>query len=132
MKHVILATVSAMIMANAVAATTTCPPIQSITQTQMATGGYRYEASEPDGRLWKDESPLASASYLADSTFHNAQYDVETEAVICTYRGPMGNDASFSVTLKPVSGWNLTPAAGYWRGTYCEHPEVSKCEFSHQ
>lgn len=131
MKHVILAVMSAMIMATAFAATTECPSIQSITQTQMATGGYRYEAPGPDGRLWREENPLASASYLADATFHDARYDAQHSAVICTYKGPMGNDASLSVTLKPISGWNLTPV-GEWRGTYCENPEVSKCSFQHQ
>ena len=131
MKRVILSAMSALILANAVAATTTCPPIQSITQTQLPAGGYRYEATQPDGRLWKDENPLALASYLADATFHDARYDAQNAAVVCTYKGPMGNDASFSVSLKPVPGWNLRPV-GDWRGSYCENPDVSKCSFQHQ
>lgn len=125
----VLATVS--LMDSTHAATSTCPPIQDIKQTEMANGGYRYEASYPDGRTWVGANPQATASYLTDSTFHDARYDATDQSVTCTYKGPMNNDASFSVRLKPVSGWNLIPA-GDWKGTYCEAPETVKCSFTHQ
>lgn len=119
------------LMANALAATSTCPSIQDIRQTALAGGGFRYETSQPDGGLWVGENPLAAESYLADATFHDARYDAQSKAVTCTYQRPMSNDASFSVTLKPVSAWNLTPI-GEWKGTYCEALEISRCSFTHQ
>ncbi len=133
MKSAMLAGVFAItaVLNHAQAATSTCPPAQSIKQTALANGGYRYEASLPDGRTWAGENPLAPASYLADATFHDARYDASTKAVTCTYKGPMNNDASFSVTLKPISGWNLIPVVR-WRGTYCEDPDIAKCVFTHQ
>ena len=132
MKSAMLAGVFTMtLIANACAATTTCPPIERITQTMLNGGGYGYTASEFDGRTWLGENPLATESYLADSAFHDARYDPGTLAVTCTYTGPMNNDASVSVTLKSVAGWNLTPSAE-WRGTYCEHHDVAKCAFTHQ
>ncbi|MFK9003335.1 hypothetical protein [Pseudomonas pergaminensis] len=122
-----------MALVNTVgAATSTCPSIQAIKQTAMINGGYRYEASQPDGRAWTGENPLAAASYLNDSTFHDARYDANNKTVTCTYKGPMNNDASFSVALKPVSAWNLIPPIGEWKGTYCEALAISKCSFTHQ
>lgn len=112
------------------AATSTCPPIQDIKQTAMANGGYRYETSQPDGLTWTGENPQAAVSDLTDSTFHDARYDMNSKAVICTYKGPMNNDASVSVTA-PVVDWNLTPTRGEWRGTYCEALDRSRCEFTH-
>ena len=122
MKPTILAAslVTMALMSNALAATSTCPPVQTIEQ-----------ASQPDERVWRGENPQASASDLADFIFHDAQYDQQNKTVICTYTGPMGNDASFSVMLKPVAGWNLTPV-GDWRGTYCESTDVAKCSYTHQ
>lgn len=110
MKSALLAGVLAMVslMDSTHAATSTCPPIQDIKQTEMANGGYRYEASYPDAR-----------------------YDATDQSVTCTYKGPMNNDASFSVTLKPVFHWNLLPI-GDWKGTYCEAMEVAKCSFTHR
>ncbi|MFL1553793.1 DUF3757 domain-containing protein [Pseudomonas sp. O64] len=133
MKRALLAGLSAMtgLVANAIAATATCPPIQSIHQTAMAGGGYSYEASQPGGLTWTGKNPSATASYLNDSTFHDARYDAQNEAVTCTYKGPMGNDAQLSVTLKSVEGWNLTPI-GYWKGTYCEDSDATKCSFTHR
>ncbi|MGA9705124.1 hypothetical protein [Pseudomonas sp.] len=119
------------LMNEAHAATSTCPPVQSIQQTALASGGYRYQASRPDGRAWEGENPLASALYLTDSTFHDARYDAPSKAVTCTYKGPMNNDASFSVTLKPIEDWNLVPIAD-WKGTYCEDANIAKCSFTHQ
>ena len=132
MKRAMLAGLSAMtgLVANTIAATSTCPSIQSINQTALAGGGFSYETSQADGRTWKGQNPLAPASYLADSTFHDARYDAQNTAVICTYKGPMGNDANLSITLKPVPGWNLTPS-GDWRGTYCEALDTLKCSFTH-
>ncbi|MFL1390314.1 hypothetical protein ACI77F_21870 [Pseudomonas tritici] len=133
MKSALIAGVLAMVsmMDSTHAATSTCPPIQDIKQTEMANGGYRYEASFPDGRAWVGENQQATASYLIDSTFHDARYDADNEAVICTYKGPMNNDASFSVALKPISKWNLKPI-GEWKGWRCEATDISKCLFTHQ
>ena len=133
MKTALLAGVSATValMNNTHAATSTCPPIQNIKQTAMASGGYRYEMLQPDGRNWSGESPQATASYLTDSTFHDARYTAEDHSVTCTYKGPMNNDASFSVTLKPISDWNLIPI-GDWKGTHCEAQDISKCSFTHE
>lgn len=119
------------LMGDAHAATSTCPSIQIITQTPTVSGGYRYESSQPGGGTWQGENPLAKAEYLTDSTFHDARYDANNQAVTCTYKGPMSNDASFSLTLKPISDWNLIPS-GDWRGTYCEALDISKCSFTHQ
>ena len=133
MKHAmwvgILATITPMM--STFAATSTCPSVQSIEQIPSANGGFIYRTPASDGLLWSGENPLASASYLNDSTFHDARYDAINQAVICTYKGPMNNDASFSVTLTPVSSWNLIPI-GDWRGTYCEALEITKCSFTHQ
>lgn len=133
MKSALLAGVLATValMNNTHAATSTCPPIQNIKQTAMASGGYRYETSQSDGRIWAGENQQATASYLTDSTFHDAWYDADHKAVICTYEGPMNNDASFSVTLKPISDWNLIPI-GDWKGTHCEAQDISKCSFTHE
>lgn len=119
------------LMNNTYAATSTCPPIKDIKQTANDNGGYRYETSQPDGHTWRGENLRATVSYLTDSTFHDARYDRNNKAVICTYKGPMNNDANFSVTLTPVDEWNLTPT-GHWRGTYCEDPDASKCSFTHR
>ena len=133
MKRALLAGLSAMtgLLATAIAATATCPPIQSIHQTAMAGGGYSYAASPPGGLTWTGKNPSATASYLSDSTFHDARYDALDTAVTCTYKGPMGNDAQLSVTLKPVTEWNLTPT-GDWKGSYCEDPDATKCSFTHR
>lgn len=133
MKSAMLAGVFAVIalVNTSDAATSTCPTPQEIKQKAMGSGGYRYEMLQPDGRTWSGENPQATASYLTDSTFHDARYDAINQAVICTYKGPMNNAASFSVTLKQVSGWNLIPI-GDWRGTYCEALEIAKCSFTHQ
>lgn len=133
MRSAMLAGVFATValMNTSYAATATCPLPREITQKAMENGGYRYQMSQPDGRIWSGENPHAAASFLTDSTFHDARYDANNQAVTCTYKGPMNNDASFSVTLKPVSKWNLIPA-GDWRGTYCEALEIDKCSFTHQ
>lgn len=133
MKSAMLAGVfAAMALLNpSYAATSTCPMPQEIKQKAMDSGGYRYEMLQPDGRTWSGESPQATASYLTDSTFHDARYTAEDRSVTCTYKGPMNNDASFSVTLKSVLNWNLIPK-GDWRGTYCEALEIAKCSFTHQ
>lgn len=116
---------------TAQAATAACPLIKDIQQMAMQSGGYRYETSQPDGHTWTGENPQASASYLTDSAFHDARYDALNKAVTCTYEGPTSNDASFSLTLKPVPGWNLIPIA-HWKGTYCEDSDVNKCAFTYQ
>ena len=133
MKSAMLAGVfAAMALLNtSYAATSTCPTPQEIKQQALDNGGYRYEMRQPDGRTWLGENPQARASYLTDSTFHDARYTAEDHSVTCTYTGPMNNDASFSVTLKPVLNWNLIPK-GDWRGTYCEALEIAKCSFTHQ
>ncbi|NWA66196.1 DUF3757 domain-containing protein [Pseudomonas reactans] len=133
MKSAMLAGVfAAMALLNpSYAATSTCPTPEEIKQQALDNGGYRYEMRQPDGRTWLGENPQASASYLTDSTFHDARYTAEDHSVTCTYKGPMNNDASFSVTLKPVLNWNLIPK-GDWRGTYCEALEIAKCSFTHQ
>ncbi|KNE87464.1 hypothetical protein PSTG_19151 [Puccinia striiformis f. sp. tritici PST-78] len=111
MKSAMLAGVfAAMALLNtSYAATSTCPTPQEIKQQALDNGGYRYEMRQPDGRTWS----------------------AEDRSVTCTYKGPMNNDASFSVTLKPVLNWNLIPK-GDWRGTYCEALEIAKCSFTHQ
>ena len=136
MKSAMLAGVcAAMALLNtSYAATSTCPTPQELKQHALDNGGYRYEMHRPDGRTWFGENPQASASYLADSTFHDARYNAEDYSITCTYKGPMNNDASFSITLKPVLDWNLIPIGGWsdWRGTYCEALEIAKCSFTHQ
>nr|WP_314530338.1 DUF3757 domain-containing protein [uncultured Pseudomonas sp.] len=123
--------VAMTLMNNTDAATATCPSTHDIKQTAMANGGYRYETPQGDGRVWSGENPQATVSYLTDSTFHDARYAAKDQSITCTYRGPMNNDASFSVTLKPVLKWNLIPI-GDWRGTYCEALEIAKCSFTLQ
>lgn len=133
MKSAMLAgVIAALALVNtAYAATSTCPTPQEIKQYAMGSGGYRYEMRQPDGRTWSGENPQATAPYLIDSTFHDARYKAQDHSVTCTYKGPMNNDASFSVTLKPLLNWNLIPK-GDWRGTYCEALEIAKCSFTHQ
>lgn len=133
MKYAMLVAVLATLamMTSTSAATSTCPPTKSIKQTLVKTGGFTYEALPAEGLVWRGKNPLATASYLADSTFHDVRYDARSKTITCTYKGPMGNDASLSVSLKHVKGWNLKPT-GYWRGTYCEDPDLFECAFSHQ
>lgn len=133
MTHAALAVMFAMtvLMSDAFAATSACPPVGSIKQVPMAKGGYSYETTQPNGPIWSGENPSALPSYLDDVRFHDARYDAHSKAVTCTYKGPMNNEASISVTLKPVLGWNLIPIA-HWRGTYCEALDISECSFTHQ
>ncbi|UII71109.1 DUF3757 domain-containing protein [Pseudomonas sp. HN11] len=115
------------LMGNAYAATATCPPISTITQTEMSGGGYSYSATGPSGLTWTGENPQGQSNYLDDSKFTDAYYKSETKAVICSYEGP--GDAGVRVALKPVENWAPAPGT-QWNGNSCKDSDISKCSFT--
>ncbi|WP_223456836.1 MULTISPECIES: hypothetical protein [unclassified Pseudomonas] len=77
--------------ANALAATTMCPSVASITQKQEEQG-YSYSAPGPNGRVWVGENPYASEGDLETFVFTGALYrtvssEGNTDVVSCDYEG---------------------------------------------
>lgn len=115
-------------MGNAYAETATCPSISTISQQALPSGGYSYAAPGPNGQTWAGENPQAESSYLADSTFTDAQYKDETKAVICSYEG--AGNAGVRVTLKPVKS-RAAASGTNWSGVECKASDISKCSFTY-
>ena len=76
------------LMGNAYAATTACPAVSDIKQTDDGNG-FSYTAAAPNGQQWVGGNPMADESDLKNVTFKMAA--IRTNAsktfVACDYEG---------------------------------------------
>ncbi|WP_017903085.1 DUF3757 domain-containing protein [Pseudomonas asplenii] len=108
--------------------TATCPAREQISQSEMAGGGFSYQASGPGGSSWTGENEEAKGDYLQQVAFISATYKESTKAVICDYEGP--GDAGIRLVLKAFEGWQ--PGQGTdWPGNTCQNSVVGQCAFAY-